>query len=384
MITKEKNILHITLNNGKTCHIDINTGFIYGQSQRPLKNFPAGFKTTLSNQPYGKNVSWVCNILYSLCNCYNSYYVAEENRDYYGQFNNVPCSHWDEFAELFKVADKLDAIGFPSPRYSITWNDADNMRFVNRHFKDFVKYYKDNGEDTRLSEFCRDYTYIYWERTYEKALRGMDNSVKSMLYDALNNNHVRDEDIDLCIYYFKHNVAEFFNAFPNPCTSTYSQSSTNGAYYAIRHIKDVIKKANEMGYKLTKDNYFPQAVAVNKMYNIFKEKISVEKLKKVYEPRLNVLSYENDEYFVMIPQSEKDFISEASQQNNCVYSSYFNKVLENKTYVVFIRKKSNPEKSYVTCEVTKDGEIWQYLTVNNHSITDDFKAEFYKHLTQNW
>ena len=96
------------------------------------------------------------------------------------------------------------------------------------------------------------------------------------------------------------------------------------------------------------------------------------------------LHYENENYIVRPLISRKDFHIEAEYQQNCVERMYMDRVYEGRTHVVAVRKKSNPDVPYITCEVRNSGEIWQYLyRFNNHvDDADDraFAEEYQNHL----
>ena len=48
-----------------------------------------------------------------------------------------------------------------------------------------------------------------------------------------------------------------------------------------------------------------------------------------------------NEYFeIIIPTTTEEFIAEGRAQHNCVASDYFPAVVNNLTYIVFIRKKA--------------------------------------------
>jgi hypothetical protein len=92
---------------------------------------------------------------------------------------------------------------------------------------------------------------------------------------------------------------------------------------------------------------------------------------------------------VVVPQTTEDFKNEALAMNNCVYNMYLRRVVDGSTNVVFIRKKSNPTKSYITCEVTNSGKIWQFYLANNERVArnskeSDFRNAYQKWLDENW
>jgi len=59
------------------------------------------------------------------------------------------------------------------------------------------------------------------------------------------------------------------------------------------------------------------------------------------------------------------FHEEAEAQSNCVERLYMERVAAGSTHVVVIRKKSAPEQSLITCEISNDWRIVQYLARYN-------------------
>lgn len=78
------------------------------------------------------------------------------------------------------------------------------------------------------------------------------------------------------------------------------------------------------------------------------------------------LYYENDIYIVRPLLTKEDFHTEAEAQQNCVERLYMERVANGMTHVVVIRKKNNPDKSLVTCEISNDMRIIQYCAQYNH------------------
>lgn len=96
------------------------------------------------------------------------------------------------------------------------------------------------------------------------------------------------------------------------------------------------------------------------------------------------LYYENDTFVVKPILTKEDFHNEGERQHNCVERMYMEKVYNGETHVVTVRRKSDPDTNYITCEVSNNGIIVQYLTAFNRSVTDDdainFKREYAAHL----
>lgn len=96
------------------------------------------------------------------------------------------------------------------------------------------------------------------------------------------------------------------------------------------------------------------------------------------------LYYENDTYIVRPLLSQEDFHAEATAQHNCVERLYMERVADNRTHVVVVRKKNSPNTSLITCEISNDFNIIQYWGVYNSGPQEserEFKNELANYLS---
>lgn len=63
-----------------------------------------------------------------------------------------------------------------------------------------------------------------------------------------------------------------------------------------------------------------------------------------------VYEYQYQDLIAIVPKTPEDIVEEATRQRNCL-RSYIERVKNGQTVVVFIRKKDEPEKTYVTAEI---------------------------------
>ena len=71
-------------------------------------------------------------------------------------------------------------------------------------------------------------------------------------------------------------------------------------------------------------------------------------------PQMNELyQYEDQNYTIVIPTCKADFRKEGNENHNCV-ATYFDRVLDKTCTILFLREKSNPEKSFCTVEMKED------------------------------
>lgn len=101
--------------------------------------------------------------------------------------------------------------------------------------------------------------------------------------------------------------------------------------------------------------------------------------KSIVEQLRDKLEYRACGLHVTIPTCEADFIREGEQQHNCVGRyGYYDRMSEGKTIVVFIREDSNPDKSFITCEISpEDGRIEQFYAAYNCDALNNQQARLF-------
>lgn len=241
-----------------------------------------------------------------------------------------------------------------------------NHKFISEHFAECVRAIQQEGE-----QFC----FGEWRTEILNAiLRKELNLPEDVPYEIL---RMCRENMDIvqkpyAMWYVTHGLWEFFN----------------GDRYAVaRKLASFYQWCAELDIQPTKSDFFKQYIAVKKNYDMKKKEIEAAKLVANQYANKTALQFENDEFVAIIPTTAKEFEREGYFQHNCVYTSYLSAVIEGRTNVVFIRRKSAIDTPYITCEV-KNGYIWQYLSIYNHAVTDEkavaFKALYAEHISKNW
>lgn len=77
------------------------------------------------------------------------------------------------------------------------------------------------------------------------------------------------------------------------------------------------------------------------------------------------------DYFIIVPETLTDFTKEGQMQNNCVGHFYHNSIKAGKNLIYFIRKKSSPNTSYITCRYYKP-----YNETVEHRIKNNVNYEY--------
>ena len=145
--------------------------------------------------------------------------------------------------------------------------------------------------------------------------------------------------------------------------------------------------ANEFGWTLEKSDFFRQYINLRRAYQQAKDEQTNRLMREYQEFHRNALTFETETHIVIIPTTIEGLRNEGNAQGNCV-GGYGYRIADKDRNVVFVRKKSNPTKPYITCDIYNNGHINQYLVSCNCSVTDpadlEFREQFQEHLLANW
>lgn len=360
-LTKEKNIVSIMLE-GKTkpYTIDINTGVIYGLRGTPIKQMKVNRNDFVASI---KTNNWFNYILYTT--------FASWGVTYTNNFaNNLTA---------LKIADSLTNLGVPFiHRYCRDYILIDIAPYLN----DFITFIKrvDSGEQINYDEWWR-------EIQYKEFLKEHNLSADKISYETYK--ELKDYPMILAnishytyclerlhtIESFQRMVKEFY---------TYSDS-----YFSTKAILD---KYYECCDKLKKkpektSNIMREIQETINQYVLKKVEFDSAKMKENYEKHSNAFDFTYGDYTVVIPQTPTDIIDEGRNMHHCV-GNYTQDVIDNRTYIIFIRHKDTPDKCYITAEVNRKGSLGQYFLAYDNRISSkediEFKNALANHLRANW
>lgn len=90
--------------------------------------------------------------------------------------------------------------------------------------------------------------------------------------------------------------------------------------------------------------------------------------------------YHDDEYMLIVPESIKDIVDDGRQLHHCAASSerYFDRINKRECYLVFVRRKEEPDKAWYTVEIQPGGTIRQKRTEFNRQDDEDKVMAFLK------
>lgn len=336
-ITKEKNILVIIGDKTQRRYtFDINTGVLYGCSGKALKTKPSeAVRVTTDHSPI-----------------FTIYHFLME------RWTTAQISANERLKKLLSFADTLTSLGYSTREISLWeiqyFNDAiiDEKATLKEVLK-FCKETKENGN--RI--IYNDYVIIKHREKLAQALKQYDltDAEKDLIQFIIRRENVKIK-IPALVSYIKLLILFY-----------------NEDYYAIeRKLMEYENMCKDLNWEPKKGDFGSLYVQTKLTFELNRQKIENEKLER-NQPK--ELFFEDENLTVIIPVTGEEFKAEAEAQSNCVYRSYLPEVLKGRTNIVFIRKKTDVENSYITCEVN-EGRIVQYLTKYNNYVRDDEALKF--------
>lgn len=347
-IVKNKNFLELYINKETPYKFDINTGILYGIKGQPLKNPPKGLKTILEQNSKSSNViNYIC-------------YTHRKHGVSYTDFNN--------YADELKLCDRLDSINY-KVQY-IQYLNQREIDFINKNFKKFVSWLKDRPEhNNSIDTFVNE---IKVEIFLEEMSVQIDEHFTEEMAKWCCRTNFNKEEMRWVIYYLSRGLWEFYE---------------NEEYYLEKKLRKYFRYVKENNSKCEKGDFIKNYVKEKRVYELNKKKIDSQKLYENQIKKKEILSFEYENLEVIVPTSAEEFKEEAEQQSNCVARIYLPRVINGELNIVFIRKKEELNKSYITCEV-RNGIIYQYLTRFNQTPYEEeaikFKKIYQEYLNENW
>ena len=118
----------------------------------------------------------------------------------------------------------------------------------------------------------------------------------------------------------------------------------------LDHLKDVRRQIEE------------EAADLESRFSI--EQI-MQKIKKTYQ-------YDGEKYLIRVPDGAKSILEESRYLDHCIQrgTRYFERIATRESYILFLRKKDDPNTPWYTLEVEPGGTISQKRSYNNEQYAD--------------
>lgn len=337
-ITKEKSKFIITLDNGKQTYFDFADNNYYGLNGRKVKNFNKEALKILDKHS-DNLLAW--------------YFYFRENN--YNNVGGISPALIETVYTLYHEDCSLDTlitIIYYCHNYHFKL-DKKGVRAINAVLSQSSN---KNRKNRWTGDFARAITDVLYPN-FSSDMRYIYNNGSQDLRDVI------DKDGEKIMFYMEHeNWKAVFG----------------GQLYGVKNtLNNYVNMANQLGKEPIWKNLFLQVGYMTREYSL--REVELNKEYQLNAP----LFFEDEDLITIIPTTAEDFQKEADAQHNCVFSIYYKKVCERSTHIVFIRRKKEPKKSYITCEVDNNGTIIQYLARFNTEVKD-VHARFFKRAYQEY
>ena len=365
-VTKNKNRIEILVN-GKTKPyvFDINTGVFYGLRGNPVKTITREILRSVSFPRKTNLASIICSLT---ADCCSDIYKLAEN------------------PKLLQLADSLDNLGIiVATGYIFQLPDFYRELIDNKQLlKGFISY----------AQKCKEENQEYDIIQYKKYKESKDFYNKyNFDLSTLKSDCVQNLIIDISKWATPRQInCYLINFIFNDYYQIYQDRwiPSNSLLYP-NNFKEYCDICEYLDEKVTlKDNILSHYGKVNKEYMRQKEEIDAKRFVNAIAIHKNEMEFEYGDFKIVVPTTPQDIKDEGRNMHHCV-ASYAYSCMEtgspNRSYIVFVRRKNNPEKCYITCEI-RNGVINQYFLSHDRRVTDEvdleFKRMYQKHLNENW
>lgn len=352
---KEKNFARIRLENGKTYTIDINEGVIYGVRGTPLKTIPC--HKELANEVRCDSTLTNYSLRELLYNILHFYSSAEIIKDY---------------AFSLKLADRLDSLGI-AHSLSCRMLTAQEKLTVQNYFAPYIKYIRENNYDfsithsTGLLAYARN---CELEKQYKAICGQYQHQISLEQFKELCD--ILEHDGEFSAEEYK--IALATAAVCKLC----DYSKVSHGHETIHQLARYITFCREMGVQPQKlTNFTREYAETYASYQAYKTKNGNELIKKNYARHSKAWQFTFENCVVLAPSCAQDIVLEGQKMHHCV-GGYVDEVIENRTYICFVRHAENPDEPYITCEVNLNGEIRQYFLSHDRRISSAEDKRFYE------
>lgn len=126
--------------------------------------------------------------------------------------------------------------------------------------------------------------------------------------------------------------------------------------FPYHEYNDYLMMSERMGYPMNRNDVLYPKEGIMEAHDKVQKEFTVNESKKLKEGieitanKLMKYEFENNELIIIPAKSNDDLVKESEELNHCV-RTYAQKVSEGKTGIMFVRKKGEIEKPYVTLEL---------------------------------
>ena len=355
-IKKEKNLIYFQdTEKTKPYTLDLNTMTFYGLSGK-----------TIVRNPISRRIE----VALSSIPCTKMTYLDEALRQMFcneGSYVHMYSRHKEELL----VADSLTNAKIP---YVHIYNS--DLTFIKKNMKEFREFVerKQAGENLNIRTFFRELNYNKFLKEYNLTT----DAISMEEYESVSNIEIIKKNISHYCYAIRRAYLKEFMDFAYGYSNSYGRNALKRYYEECELLEKEPVKIN---------NLVREIVETHRQYELRKQEFDTAKMKQNYEKQAKAFDFTYGDYTVVIPKTPKDIIDEGNNMHHCV-GGYVGSVVNNETYIVFVRHKDTPDKCYITAQVSPNGTLGQYYLAYDNRVSNDtdlaFKRAFAVHLALNW
>ncbi len=299
-----------------------------------------------------------------------------------GQKENFHC-----FKECVQMANKLDSLKLPNLVKKMGSQAYALYSLNDKHIKAFAQWYRTipNGNTVYISNFLDYYNELELAKNYSFLKDITDKKELEYIKALLNLDNFKQAskiEQDTMIYYY---ITRGMYKIPLYEEKVFGRYRTNRE---LTTILEYIRLCKGMGKTPQKEkDFYREYKDTLTTYYFSKEKYDTKAMYDNYEKQRKAFTFSYGNYEIVVPQTPQDIIREGELMHHCV-GGYVNDIVQNKTYIVFVRNKQDLTIPYITAQVKLNGELGQYYLAYDRyiSLKEDyeFKDAFQKHLKANW
>lgn len=122
-------------------------------------------------------------------------------------------------------------------------------------------------------------------------------------------------------------------------------------------------------------------IVMSKQKFIADESLNDDFVKSVDKYRF--LEYHKDDYFIKVPESMQSMFEEGRKLNHCC-GRYVDDVIDKQAFILFLRRKDNPDTPFLSIEVSPDMTVHQVRGVNDTYVSVHKDAKAINMFLQSW
>ena len=357
----EKGKLYLTTDTNKNIVVDVNAGVIYGVSGKALKTCPA-YRALMRDYDTDKLRDAV-PALKALGQWHYTGYKAVDTK--YG-------------LKRLRYADRLVNMGIAPNMVRSILNyyhhcyDVDCALDNNETYKLIAKIVKNAPDTNDYNRAIAEYETALYMAKHKASFDGLTEEQCKLAREIAND--IGEKYIAEICGWIRY---DHYDILGNRISWNYSSKQF---WHGLRAYVQFCERHN---IEIPKRGIYAHLCTTWLTYLAVKDQEKNEKLLEAYKANSEKFLYEDEKFTMVFPKTVQDFVTEGDTLNHCVgWNGYDDKVAAGECVIAFIRKKTNPEKAFYTCDLRKsrfgDWYINQFHGQNNCGIGDNTELmEYY-------